>query len=176
MLLRSHAPKEYVSGLCVCMLEGHSKAVTVLYFENNTLIIHFSFFSIQSIILKWMRKPLAHQVSGASNKTLHQWDLVTGQCVMTMDILWAILHLPMTIPTEHMARFPMAGMFTVLTPLYVDGIWELYQDFIGAMQSSEYTLMSRSGDSAVRMWDIVTILPPFFHFFHFSHSCDFTCP
>ena len=40
---RSRAPKEDVSGPCVRVLEGHSKAVTALYFENDTLV-RFSFF------------------------------------------------------------------------------------------------------------------------------------
>lgn len=30
------------------------------------------------------------QVTGSSDSTLRQWDLTTGQCVQTMDILWAI--------------------------------------------------------------------------------------
>ncbi|CAD6915598.1 unnamed protein product, partial [Tilletia laevis] len=51
---------------CVSRLEGHSKEVTALYFDDNCL------------------------VTGASDKTLRQWDLNTGQCVLTMDILWAI--------------------------------------------------------------------------------------
>jgi division protein 1 len=55
-----------------------------------------------------------------------------------------------------MAEFPVVGMFMVPTPLYVDGSWELYQDFIGAMQSWEYALMRRSGDSTVWMWDMRT--------------------
>ena len=101
-------------------------------------------------------KPLAHQVTGASDKTLRQWDLATGQCVMTMDILWAISHPPTTIPAGHMAGFPVAGTFAVPTPLYADGSWELYQDFIGAVQSWEYALVSGSGDGAVRMWDMRT--------------------
>jgi WD40 repeat protein len=103
-----------------------------------------------------MRKPLAHQVTGASDKTLRQWDLATGQCVMTMDILWAISHPPTTIPAGHMAGFPVAGTFAVPTPLYADGSWDLYQDFIGAVQSWEYALVSGSGDGAVRMWDMRT--------------------
>ncbi|KAH9075679.1 WD40-repeat-containing domain protein [Lactarius deliciosus] len=90
-----------------------ARAVTALYFENETL------------------------VTGASDKTLRQWDLTTGQCVMTMDILWAISH-PSTLSRGAHAR------------------WELYQDFIGAVQSWEYALVSGSGDGAVRMWDMRT--------------------
>jgi len=124
-------------GSCVRVLEGHSKGVTALYFENDTL------------------------VTGACDKTLRQWDLATGQCVMTMDILWAISH-PSTLPAGHMPGFPVvgaaaaSGAFAVPTPPYADGSWELYQDFIGAVQSWEYALVSGSGDGAVRMWDMRT--------------------
>ena len=100
-------------------------------------------------------------MTGACDKTLRQWDLATGQCVMTMDLLWAISH-PSTLPTGHMPGFPVvgaaaaAGAFAVPTPPYADGSWELYQDFIGAVQSWEYALVSGSGDGAVRMWDMRT--------------------
>jgi division protein 1 len=40
---RSRAPKADASGPCVRVLEGHSKAVTALYFENDTLV-RLSFF------------------------------------------------------------------------------------------------------------------------------------
>ena len=80
---------------------------------------------------------------------------------MTMDILWAISH-PSTLPAGYMPGFPVvgaaaaAGAFAVPTPPYADGSWELYQDFIGAVQSWEYALVSGSGDGAVRMWDMRT--------------------
>jgi mitochondrial division protein 1 len=35
---RSRTSKKDVSGPCIRVLEGHSKAVTTLYFENNTLV------------------------------------------------------------------------------------------------------------------------------------------
>lgn len=31
-------------------------------------------------------------MTGSSDRTLRQWDLQTGQCILTMDILWAISH------------------------------------------------------------------------------------
>jgi mitochondrial division protein 1 len=95
-------------------------------------------------------------VTGASDKTLRQWDLATGQCVMTMDILWAISHPPSTMTAGHLPGFSVTGTFAVPTPPYADGSWELYQDFIGAVQSWEYALVSGSGDGAVRMWDMRT--------------------
>lgn len=56
-------------------LEGHSKDVTCLSYEDTSL------------------------VSGSSDKTLRLWDLNTGQCVVTMDILWAISN-PLPVESE----------------------------------------------------------------------------
>ncbi|KAI0935858.1 hypothetical protein AcV5_004161 [Taiwanofungus camphoratus] len=123
-------------GPCVRVLEGHTKAVSTLYFEDECL------------------------VTGASDKTMRQWDLATGQCVMTMDILWAISHPPTAVPGIALPNhlFPgaaaAAGTFAVPTPPYADGSWEMYQDFVGAVQFWGYALVSGSGDGAVRMWDM----------------------
>ena len=90
---------------------------------------------------------------------MRQWDLTTGQSVMTMDILWAISHPPTAAPGAALPNhlFPgaaaAAGTFAVPTPPYADGTWEMYQDFVGAVQFWGYALVSGSGDGAVRMWD-----------------------
>ncbi|PFH54710.1 hypothetical protein AMATHDRAFT_72470 [Amanita thiersii Skay4041] len=122
---------------CIRLLEGHTRAVTALYFEDDCL------------------------VTGASDKTLRQWDLNTGQCVMTMDILWAISH-PHTINTMTMTNplFPATtafdGHFSVPMPPYADGSWDMFDDFVGGVQFWGYGLVSGSGDGAVRMWDMRT--------------------
>ncbi|KAI0735570.1 WD40-repeat-containing domain protein [Earliella scabrosa] len=141
-------------GPCVRVLEGHTKAVSAMYFEDECL------------------------VTGASDKTMRQWDLTTGQCVMTMDILWAISHPPTAAPGNALPAhlFPgaaaAAGTFAVPTPPYADGTWELYQDFVGAVQFWGYALVSGSGDGAVRMWDMRTGQP---HRTLLGHTGPVTC-
>ncbi|KAH9927496.1 WD40 repeat-like protein [Epithele typhae] len=132
----SSRPSSVVSrdGPCVRTLEGHTKAVSTMYFEDECL------------------------VTGASDKTMRQWDLNTGQCVMTMDILWAISHPPASTPGTALPAhlFPAPRL---ATPPYSDGTWEMYQDFVGAVQFWGYALVSGSGDGAVRMWDMRTGQP-----------------
>ncbi|KAK7694214.1 hypothetical protein QCA50_001394 [Cerrena zonata] len=143
-----------MSPACARVLEGHSKAVSALYFEEDCL------------------------VTGAADKTLRQWDLATGQCVMTMDILWAISHPPTSGPRGAMPNHlfsgaaAAAGTFAVPTPPYADGSWEMYQDFVGAVQFWGYALMSGSGDGAVRMWDMRTGQP---HRTLLGHTSPVTC-
>ncbi|KZT06242.1 WD40 repeat-like protein [Laetiporus sulphureus 93-53] len=141
-------------GPCVRVLEGHSKAVSTLYFEDQCL------------------------VTGASDKTMRQWDLTTGQCVMTMDILWAISHPPASIPGSALPNhlYPgaaaAAGTFAVPMPPFADGTWDMYEDFVGAVQFWGYALVSGSGDGAVRMWDMRTGQP---HRTLLGHTGPVTC-
>lgn len=134
--------EESTSSACARVLEGHSKAVSALFFEENCL------------------------VTGAADKTLRQWDLATGQCVMTMDILWAIAHPPPSLSASSpFSAMPASsgyipgtataalGSFAVPAPPRADGSWDMYQDFVGAVQFWGYGLVSGSGDGAVRMWD-----------------------
>ncbi|KAK2461724.1 hypothetical protein APHAL10511_006187 [Amanita phalloides] len=123
---------------CIRLLEGHTQAVTALYFEDDCL------------------------VTGASDKTLRQWDLNTGQCVMTMDILWAISHPhaanigSSTINPLFPGAVASGAHFAVPMPAYADGSWDMYEDFVGGVQFWGYGLVSGSGDGAVRMWDMRT--------------------
>lgn len=60
--------------LLVCTLTGLAWSVSFPSSDSPLSLPNFSEF----------------QVTGSSDRTLRQWDLQTGRCVLTMDILWAI--------------------------------------------------------------------------------------
>lgn len=147
------------AGPCTKTLDGHTKAVTSLYFDGSCL------------------------VTGSSDSTLRQWDMTTGQCVLTMDILWAMQNpepftapaprpsyntekdyglghnTPMSSPRKSMRRETSGFMGTTspATTTYADGSWEMYEDFVGGVQFWGYALASGTGDGCVRMWDSKSI-------------------
>ncbi|KAA1072473.1 Mitochondrial fission protein [Puccinia graminis f. sp. tritici] len=160
---------------CVMKLEGHSRSVTALYFDDTCL------------------------VTGSSDKTIRQWDLNTGQAVMTMDILWAMQNPPLPTtklssgrqfrnPSSTISDFefgPSSHVPSVsswsdrsgrptLSSNYVPGDDSVeesklidtvnqfdtlslgHEDYIGGIQFWGYALASGSGDGCVRMWDMRT--------------------
>ena len=129
-------------GPCIRLLEGHSRAVTALYFEDECLVCRLFrsclFTSLTSL-----------EVTGAADKTLRQWDLTTGQCVMTMDILWAISH-PASSSAAYGDPYSMSSSFAAPA---AGSTYDMHDDFVGGVQFWGYGLVSGSGDGAVRMWD-----------------------
>ena len=102
-----------------------------------------------------------NQVTGAADKTIRQWDLNTGQCVMTMDILWAMSNSSSSASTTRRQSSARSGrrsyahqLETIATASIEPGL-ENYEAFIGGVQFWGYALISGSADGGVRMWDSV---------------------
>lgn len=99
-------------------LEAHVDEVTALHFRGDVL------------------------VSGSADKTLRQWDLQTGRCVQTLDVLWAAAQASASISSN-------------------DGHWrqtgrlpDASADFVGALQCFDAALACGTADGMVRLWDL----------------------
>ncbi|KKK15546.1 hypothetical protein P175DRAFT_0425696 [Aspergillus ochraceoroseus IBT 24754] len=100
----------------VFSLDAHVDEVTALHFKGDTL------------------------VSGSADKTLRQWDLVTGRCVQTLDVLWAAAQastLAGDTQWRPSGRLPDASA-----------------DFVGALQCFDAALACGTADGMVRLWDL----------------------
>ncbi|KAF9583128.1 Mitochondrial fission protein [Lunasporangiospora selenospora] len=109
----SRSSMETMVGLEQCWtntLAGHTAPVTCLYFENEKLL------------------------SGSNDKTIKEWDLSTGQCILTMDLLWAM---------------GTSGTWSDWT-----GADTKEHKFVGCLQFWDYALCSGTVDGVLRMWDL----------------------
>ncbi|ODV90950.1 hypothetical protein CANCADRAFT_113961 [Tortispora caseinolytica NRRL Y-17796] len=79
-------------------------------------------------------------VSGSNDKTLRQWDLNTGKCTQTLDILWAAAQ----------SYTGMNDMPKRSSHGFNDG------DFVGALQCFDAALATGTADGIVRLWDLRT--------------------
>lgn len=99
-------------------LEAHVDEITALHMRGETL------------------------VSGSSDKTLRQWDLVKGRCVQTLDVLWAAAQASSTIGGTD-AQWRPAGR-----------AHSADADFVGALQCFDAALACGTADGMVRLWDL----------------------
>lgn len=99
--------------------ESHIQEITALSFHNYNL------------------------VSGSQDKTIRQWDLQTGHCLQTIDVLWAAqLNQSTALDTSLMSLSTSMGTSATTTP------------FIGALQTYDAALATGSSDGIVRLWDL----------------------
>ena len=100
------------------VLEAHVDAVTALHLRGDTL------------------------VSGSSDKTLRQWDLVKGRCVQTLDVLWAAAQASSTVNSSNTQWQPTGRSA------------DPNADFVGAIQCFDAALACGTADGMVRLWDL----------------------
>lgn len=93
-------------GPMVHVFESHMDAITALNFHSDTL------------------------VSGSADRTIRQWDMTSGHCVQTLDVLWALTH--------------------------QEGAGAAALSFIGALQCFDAALALGTADGIVRLWDLRT--------------------
>lgn len=99
-------------------LEAHVDEVTALYFRGDTLI------------------------SGSADKTLRQWDLETGRCVQTLDVMWAAAQASATMGSSE-GTWRQTGRTS-----------DSSADFVGAVQVFDAALACGTADGMVRLWDL----------------------
>jgi division protein 1 len=109
----------------VLSLSAHIGEVTALNFRGSTL------------------------VSGSADKTLRQWDLETGRCVQTLDVLWAAAQ-----PTNVAPAGSGGGSGDSWFRPAAGRIPAAEADFVGALQVFETALACGTADGMVRLWDL----------------------
>ncbi|KAH9810474.1 mitochondrial division protein 1-like [Teratosphaeria destructans] len=116
-------------------LDSHVAEVTALHFQGKTL------------------------VSGSADKTLRQWDLETGRCVQTLDVLWAAAQAATINPSFNTG---VSGASSAADSTG-GGWWRPTQgrvsnsaeaDFVGALQVFDAALACGTADGMVRLWDL----------------------
>ncbi|KAJ2772799.1 Mitochondrial fission protein [Coemansia nantahalensis] len=128
---------------CETTLVGHADAVTCFQATGNTLI------------------------SGSADKTVREWDLVSGALRQTIDVAWAArdsLAPPRTRPASMWATMPSRAPPVARPPLPfgADGGHAARGTecgdggFVGALQFYECALATGSADGCLRLWDLRT--------------------
>ncbi|CAB65816.2 mitochondrial outer membrane fission complex, WD repeat subunit Mdv1 [Schizosaccharomyces pombe] len=114
-------------------------------------------------------------ITGADDKTVRQWDIVTGRCIQTLDFVWAETHDTSTsqiLVSDTYKQEPFIRALDCLDAAVASGtvdglirIWDLriglpVRSFIGhtapisSLQFDSNHLYSGSYDNSVRIWDL----------------------
>jgi division protein 1 len=109
-------------------LEAHVDEVTALHFQGDVL------------------------VSGSADKTLRQWDLGSGRCVQTLDVLWAAAQASTTMMQADSSTGGGSGV--QWRPAAAGRLPDATADFVGALQCFDAALACGTADGMVRLWDL----------------------
>lgn len=111
---------------CIQTFDSHVREVTALHFYQDTL------------------------VTGSADKTIRQWDLRSGRCLQTLDVLWA-------------AAQSASSQFSDSGNTWRGNLGNLGSNnnnsssnapFVGALQVFDAALASGTADGVVRLWDL----------------------
>ncbi|EEB09520.1 CCR4-Not complex subunit Caf4/Mdv1 [Schizosaccharomyces japonicus yFS275] len=116
-------------------------------------------------------------VTGANDKTIRQWDMLTGRCVQTLDLVWTVAQEAATghastVPLHSSLNEPLVGALDCLDAAVASGtsdgiirLWDLrvglsqrslcgHTGLITALQFDGVYVFSGSQDHTVRIWDL----------------------
>jgi len=136
----THAPSS-MADCPLFTLSSHVAEVTAIHFHGQTLM------------------------SGSADKTLRQWDLHTGRCVQTLDVLWASAQASSQVATPFNS---VNTGFSSSSPAFTEkkNTWfrptlgrthssnNSDTDFVGALQVFQSAVACGTADSVVRLWDL----------------------
>jgi division protein 1 len=111
-------------------LEAHVDEVTALHFQGDVL------------------------VSGSADKTLRQWDLGSGRCVQTLDVLWAAAQASTTMMQADSSSGDGGSSGVQWRPAAAGRLPDATADFVGALQCFDAALACGTADGMVRLWDL----------------------
>lgn len=127
--IASTPPPSSLADCPLYTLSSHVAEVTALHMSGTTL------------------------VSGSADKTLRQWDLETGRCVQTLDVLWAAAQASAVNPTFASNTNPASENGSWFRP--TSGRQPAAEaDFVGALQTFQSAVACGTADSVVRLWDL----------------------
>lgn len=127
------APQPSGSAMADCplyTLSSHVAEVTAVHFNGNNL------------------------VSGSSDKTLRQWDLETGRCVQTLDVLWAAAQASAVNPSFASNSNPTTEESSSWWRPTSGRLPASEADFVGALQCFQSAVACGTADSVIRLWDL----------------------
>ncbi|ODV61947.1 WD repeat MDV1/CAF4 family protein [Ascoidea rubescens DSM 1968] len=115
---------------CIFTFDDHVDEITSLYFHNYNLL------------------------SGSLDKTIRQWDMQTGTCLQTLDVLWASTHNSVD-PNSVTAANYLSSINIVRN--YEQNYTTSRNGqvpFVGTLQCYDAALASGTADGIVRLWDL----------------------
>jgi len=141
---RPHTPQEYtsVADCCVDIFDSHMGEINALHFMGGTL------------------------VSGSADKTIRVWDLNSGKCVQTFDVLTVIAQSTNPQLASWTTGRRGADWRTASFNSTVKGFNSAAKggrdvseaSFIGGLQCFENALATGTSDGVIRLWDCMFLL------------------